>query len=147
MIKPDHKPEMMHKATFQYETVSKPPATKLTSLGKKAYDNKNTVGVMRTVDTTNWRLSDASTSGFSCTRKQWVEKNVVIKLMTMPTDEMTNGKPKAEDNSNKSGDCDVKTNAAHVDSANEPNKSAPMPAMSPTLSPTLLRNRNHTTRE
>ncbi len=29
------------------------------------------------------------------------------------------------------------TKAAHVDSANEPNKSAPMPATSPTLSPTL----------
>lgn len=29
------------------------------------------------------------------------------------------------------------TNAAQVDSANEPNKSAPMPATSPTLSPTL----------
>jgi hypothetical protein len=29
------------------------------------------------------------------------------------------------------------TNAAHVDSANEPNKSAPIPATSPTLSPTL----------
>lgn len=29
------------------------------------------------------------------------------------------------------------TRAAHVDSANEPNKSAPMPATSPTLSPTL----------
>lgn len=29
------------------------------------------------------------------------------------------------------------TNAAHVDSAKEPNKSAPMPATSPTLSPTL----------
>lgn len=30
-----------------------------------------------------------------------------------------------------------KTNAAHVDSANDPNKSAPIPAISPTLSPTL----------
>lgn len=29
------------------------------------------------------------------------------------------------------------TSAAHVDSANEPNKSAPIPATSPTLSPTL----------
>ncbi len=29
------------------------------------------------------------------------------------------------------------TSAAHVDSANEPNKSAPIPAISPTLSPTL----------
>jgi hypothetical protein len=29
------------------------------------------------------------------------------------------------------------TNAAQVDSANEPNKSAPIPAISPTLSPTL----------
>jgi hypothetical protein len=29
------------------------------------------------------------------------------------------------------------TKAAHVDSANEPNKSAPIPATSPTLSPTL----------
>lgn len=29
------------------------------------------------------------------------------------------------------------TKAAHVDSAKEPNKSAPMPATSPTLSPTL----------
>lgn len=29
------------------------------------------------------------------------------------------------------------TKAAHVDSANEPNRSAPIPAMSPTLSPTL----------
>ena len=29
------------------------------------------------------------------------------------------------------------TNEAHVDSANDPNRSAPMPAISPTLSPTL----------
>ncbi len=29
------------------------------------------------------------------------------------------------------------TNAAQVDSANEPKRSAPMPATSPTLSPTL----------
>ncbi len=29
------------------------------------------------------------------------------------------------------------TNAAHVDSANEPKRSAPIPATSPTLSPTL----------
>lgn len=29
------------------------------------------------------------------------------------------------------------TKAAHVDSANDPNKSAPIPATSPTLSPTL----------
>lgn len=29
------------------------------------------------------------------------------------------------------------TKAAHVDSANEPNKSEPIPATSPTLSPTL----------
>ena len=83
----------------------------------------------------------------TCTKKQWVEKNVAHKLTKMPTDEMTNGKPKAAGDSNKSTDWDVKTSAAHVASANEPNKSAPMPAMSPTLSPTLLRNRNHTTRE
>jgi len=32
---------------------------------------------------------------------------------------------------------DETTKAAQVDSANEPNKSAPIPAISPTLSPTL----------
>lgn len=32
---------------------------------------------------------------------------------------------------------DINTIAAHVDSANEPNRSAPIPAISPTLSPTL----------
>ena len=32
---------------------------------------------------------------------------------------------------------DETTKAAHVDSANDPNKSAPIPAISPTLSPTL----------
>lgn len=34
-------------------------------------------------------------------------------------------------------DVDEMTNAAHVDSANEPKRSALMPATSPTLSPTL----------
>jgi len=32
---------------------------------------------------------------------------------------------------------ELMTNAAQVDSANDPNKSAPIPAISPTLSPTL----------
>ena len=68
-----------------------------------------------------------------------MEKKVVIKLAMMPTAEITKGKPKAAGDWNKSLDWAVKTRAAHVDSANEPNKSAPMPAMSPTLSPTLLR--------
>ena len=31
--------------------------------------------------------------------------------------------------------CDAMTKAAQVDSANDPNKSAPIPATSPTLSP------------
>ena len=34
-------------------------------------------------------------------------------------------------------DVEEMTSAAHVDSANEPNKSALIPATSPTLSPTL----------
>jgi hypothetical protein len=36
-----------------------------------------------------------------------------------------------------SADDDKMTNAAQVDSAKDPNKSAPIPATSPTLSPTL----------
>ena len=36
-----------------------------------------------------------------------------------------------------SDDTEERTSAAQVDSANEPNRSAPIPAMSPTLSPTL----------
>lgn len=37
----------------------------------------------------------------------------------------------------RSGLVDAMTRAAQVDSANEPNRSAPIPATSPTLSPTL----------
>ncbi len=62
-----------------------------------------------------------------------------MKLAIMPTAEMTKGKPNAAGDLYKSADWAVKTSAAQVDSANEPNKSAPIPAMSPTLSPTLLR--------
>jgi hypothetical protein len=35
------------------------------------------------------------------------------------------------------GEVAPTTSAAHVDSANDPNRSAPIPAISPTLSPTL----------
>ena len=43
----------------------------------------------------------------------------------------------AQPASSKSEDVEAITKAAQVDSANEPKRSEPMPATSPTLSPTL----------
>merc|ERR1711990_651292 len=56
----------------------------------------------------------------------------------MPMDEMYNGNINvSQPAETKSTDSAPMTKAAHVASAKEPNKSEPMPATSPTLSPTL----------
>ena len=56
---------------------------------------------------------------------------------TIPTAVIINGKYIASVVVINSVDVDPTTNAAHVASASDPNKSAPIPAISPTLSPTL----------
>jgi len=54
-----------------------------------------------------------------------------------PADEIKIGKHIAVQPAERISDiCDAMTKVAHVDSANDPNKSDPIPAMSPTLSPT-----------
>merc|ERR1711966_93761 len=56
----------------------------------------------------------------------------------MPMDEMYNGNINvSQPAETKSTDSAPMTKAAHVASAKEPNKSEPIPATSPTLSPTL----------
>ncbi len=52
ITRPDHKPAKMHKDTFHQLTPSWLETVKLL-LPKKAYDNRKTVGDMRTVDTIN----------------------------------------------------------------------------------------------
>merc|ERR1719401_2592397 len=68
-----------------------------------------------------------STSGISLTGYMALCRSKVNKPTTMPVDEMSTGYINEHQSLLKSGD----------DAAKEPKRSAPIPAMSPTLSPTL----------
>jgi hypothetical protein len=66
-----------------------------------------------------------------------VAKNVVRKEATIPTAVIKSGKKIASVLVIRSDEVAPTTKAAHVASAKDPKRSAPIPAISPTLSPTL----------
>lgn len=66
-----------------------------------------------------------------------VAKKLVTKQTNIPTAVINSGKYIAPGLAINSFDVALTTRAAQVLSANDPNKSAPIPAISPTLSPTL----------
>ena len=92
---------------------------------------KKTAIALRTVEMIKSLFKTGATSFSSLTRAL----NIVNKLAGIPTAEMRIGKSSASRFvANATAPI---TSAAQVLSANEPNKSAPIPATSPTLSPTL----------
>ena len=95
-------------------------------------------GVASTVEMMSWYLSVDSISDTMRAGLRSVAINAVIRHTTIPVALMSSGYCIATYRwLLPSEDSDEMTSAAQVDSANEPNRSAPMPAMSPTLSPTL----------
>lgn len=94
--------------------------------------------VIRTVDMISCLFSAGSISFTALISKKSVANNVVIKQTRIPMELTMSGNniavnswliPKDE--------IEATTRAAHDASAYEPNRSDPIPAMSPTLSPTL----------
>merc|ERR550532_1794642 len=78
-----------------------------------------------------------STSGRALTGyKKW-HRTRVSSPQTTPSDDTSNGYIIEAQFRAKSSDAAASTSAAQLASAKEPNKSAPIPAISPTLSPTL----------
>jgi hypothetical protein len=63
--------------------------------------------------------------------------NVVIMHTIIPDAEISNGNSKADDEDTSSFEVDEIIRHAQVLSANDPKRSEPIPAISPTLSPTL----------
>ena len=91
---------------------------------------------MRMVEIISCHLTVLST--LSClTFTKLVAKNDVTNETMIPTAVIKSGKYIASASLIKSGEVAPTTRAAHVDSARDPNKSDPIPAISPTLSPTL----------
>ena len=95
-------------------------------------------GVASTVEMMSWYFSVDSISDTMRAGLRSVAINVVSRHTRMPQALISSGYCMAAYRwLEPSADTDEMTSAAQVDSANEPNRSAPMPAMSPTLSPTL----------
>lgn len=67
----------------------------------------------------------------------FVAKKLVIIEMMIPDAEIIRGNKIPDGELRSSVEDAPITSAAQLDSANEPNKSLPIPAISPTLSPTL----------
>ena len=106
--------------------------------GSASSDSASTAGVASVVDTISCCLRLDSISATTRAGRRSVARKVVPMQTTSPTAEMSSGKAIAAPECDAPSDeTDESTSAAQVDSANEPNRSAPMPAMSPTLSPTL----------
>ena len=83
-------------------------------------------------------LRVGSISGMVLAGLKSVAIRVTQRQTTMPAAVMRRGKFIANQFCEvPSSETEDTTSAAHVASANEPNRSAPIPAMSPTLSPTL----------
>jgi len=68
---------------------------------------------------------------------KWVAKKVVTNETRIPIAVNISGKYMASEVLTSSSEVAPITKAAQVDSARDPNKSDPIPAISPTLSPTL----------
>lgn len=94
--------------------------------------------VIKTVEIINCLFNVGSICFTSLISKNSVANRVVIKQTIIPIELIRRGNnigvklwlvPKDE--------MEATTSAAHEDSAKEPNKSEPIPAISPTLSPTL----------
>jgi hypothetical protein len=93
-------------------------------------------GIMRRVVLMSWILRAFSTSVSDLTGFISVAMKEQIKQTKIPTAETATGKTMASHPPDKPME-DPRTSAAQVDSAKDPNKSDPIPATSPTLSPTL----------
>ena len=104
--------------------------------GKNKYETQAISGVVNNVDTINWIFNDFSTSSSFFTLQKLGIKAVKIPEI-IPTLLINNGNSSAPQCLFKSGLIEAITKAAQVASANEPKRSAPIPATSPTLSPTL----------
>jgi len=92
--------------------------------------------VIKIVEITSCHLTVLSTVSY-LTLTNVVAKNYVMKDTRIPTAVIKSGKYIALGVVNRSTEVAPTTKAAQVDSAKEPKRSAPIPAISPTLSPTL----------
>ena len=96
------------------------------------------VGVIRSVETKSCILSADSIPRSSLTGRRSVATNEVMRHTMMPAPEMVNGKRSApHPAATIIGEEAPTSSAAHEASPNEPKRSEPIPATSPTLSPTL----------
>ena len=99
--------------------------------GRAQRVTNNITSALNAVATIRSLFNAGATSFSSFTRAE----NMVIKLIGIPTADIKIGNKRASRLvANATAPI---TSAAHVLSAHEPNKSAPIPATSPTLSPTL----------
>merc|ERR1740117_2697714 len=97
-----------------------------------------THGTIKNVVEINCNFNEASTSASRTTGFKLVAMKEHAMQTKMPAAEIVRGyNNAAQPASRRSEDVEAMTRAAHVASAREPNKSEPMPATSPTLSPTL----------
>jgi hypothetical protein len=92
--------------------------------------------VMRIVEMINYHLTVFSTVSY-LTLMKVVAKNYVMNDTRIPAAVTINGKKIASVVKTRPSLVAPITNAAQVDSARDPKRSLPIPAISPTLSPTL----------
>ena len=94
--------------------------------------------VMPSVVSVSCVLSTSSMDASLRTGRKSVATKDTAPHTRMPTEEMYRGNTsESHPADTRSCDCAAITSAAQVASAKEPNRSEPMPATSPTLSPTL----------
>lgn len=106
--------------------------------GNAYHDTKKMAPVINTVEMINCLFSVGSISFTPLMVKRSVANKVVSRHTRIPAALMMSGKHMATKFlSVPKEDSDEITKAAQVDSAKDPNRSAPIPAISPTLSPTL----------
>ena len=107
--------------------------------GRKNCAISATATVAKIVEMYSWmdRLRSTWRSCVTFSPGTEVAKNEVRKDDRMPPADTSSGNIMKPQFLFSSSEVDATTSAAHVDSAKDPNRSAPIPATSPTLSPTL----------
>lgn len=141
MISPATSPNAIHENISMNECMLVLPSLRTNwKESMHAQQTKNSPGISSTVDIINWNFRPECTFYVESTYCPYVIMALVTRLTHIPIPGIHNTniiELKLYTPYKLDIELQAITNAAHVDSANEPNKSAPMPATSPTLSPTL----------
>mmetsp|Transcript_15356 Transcript_15356/g.53346 ORF Transcript_15356/g.53346 Transcript_15356/m.53346 type:complete len:203 (-) Transcript_15356:518-1126(-) len=140
MASPAHSPAAMHQKASEADDMRAGvghSGRAQNESGRNQRARPYSVGVSRIVVAHSCVLSTFSMSGAASTDCTCVAMKEQRKQAKMPADETRSGNRSAPHSALRCGEVAATTSAAHDASAKEPNRSLPMPAMSPTLSPTL----------